>query len=143
MVTSRVRRRRAIELLVASDHARDRIARATFEVVADGLDLGPIAVRSGADRAWVRTAIAGPIQRAAEHAIERLINDLEATFDGGPADLVDRILAAAPDDDVEREASAPGRPVFARAQRGPIIISDPDPVPDAATEIAPLVAVFR
>lgn len=142
MVTSRVRRRRAIELLVASDHARDRIARATFEVVADGLDLGPIAVRSGADRAWVRTAIAGPIQRAAEHAIERLINDLEATFDGGPADLVDRILAGAADD-VEREASAPDRPVFARAQRGPIIISDPDPVPDAATEIAPLVAVFR
>lgn len=142
MVTARARRRRAIEFLVASDHARDRVARATFEVVADGLDLGPIAVRSAADRAWVRAAISGPIQRAAEHVIERLVDDLQAAFDGGPADLVDRILAAAPDDlGLAGEAVADGP--WSRVARGPIVIRDPDPAPDAATEIAPLVAVFR
>ena len=144
MVTARARRRRAIELLVTSDHARDRLARATFEIVADGLDLGPIAVRSAADRAWVRDAIAGPIQRAAEYAITRLVDDLEATLDGGPPDLVARILAAAePEvgrggDDIEE--GAPARPWISR---GPIVIRDPDPVPEPAAEIAPLVAVFR
>jgi len=142
MVTARARRRRAIEHLVASDHARARVARATFEVVADGLDLGPIAVRSAADRAWVRAAISGPIQRAAEHVIERLVDDLQAAFDGGPADLVDRILAAASDDlGPAGESVADGPRSW--AARGPVVIRDPDPVPDAATEIAPLVAVFR
>ena len=143
MVTARARRRRAIELLVTSDHARDRLARATFEIVADGLDLGPIAVRSPADRAWVRDAIAGPIQRAAEHAITRLVDDLEASLDGGPPDLVARILAAA-EPEAGREDDRPDAVSFRPwVGRGPIVIRDPDPVPDPATEIAPLVAVFR
>jgi hypothetical protein len=144
MVTARARRRRAIELLVASDHARDRLARAAFEIVADGLDLGPIAVRSAADRAWVREAIAGPIQRAAERAMTRLVDDLEVTLDGGPPDLVARILAAAEpemgrgSDDIDAASAA-----RSWTGRGPIVIRDPDPTPDPAAEIAPLVAVFR
>ena len=143
MVTAHARRRRAIEHLVASDHARDLVARATFEIVADGLDLGPIAVRSAADRAWVREAIAGPIQRAAEGAIERLIEELEMAFDGGPVDLVNRILAAAPADDRFDVVAASAVPGMTWTVRGPSRLADPETPADPATEAAPLVAVFR
>lgn len=97
MATVTARRRRAIEHLVATDFARDRLARAAFDVLADGLDLGPIAIRTPADRAWVRNAIAGPIQQAADHALDRLVDELIDTFAIGRPDLVARILAAAPD----------------------------------------------
>jgi hypothetical protein len=145
MVSARARRRRAIELLVATDHARDRLARATFEIVAEGLDLGPIAIRTSPDRAWVRAAIAGPIQAAAEHAILRLVDQLETSLAGGPPELVDRILAAAAPDDVDNEEpfTATADRIRASFRRGSVVISDPDPVLDPAAEVAPLVAVFR
>jgi hypothetical protein len=94
MATVTARRRRAIERAVATDHARDRIARALFDVVADALDLGPIAVRSAVDRAWVQYAIAGPIQCAADEALERLVDELIDELSAGRPDLVARILAA-------------------------------------------------
>jgi hypothetical protein len=100
MATAALRRRRAIEHLVATDFARDRLARAAFDVLADGLDLGPIAVRTAADRAWVRAAIAGPIQRAADHALDRLIVELIDSLARGRPDLVDRMLAAAGEDEI-------------------------------------------
>jgi predicted NBD/HSP70 family sugar kinase len=94
MATVTARRRRSIEGVVATDYARDRVARAVFEVVADALDLGPIAVRSAADRAWVRTAIAGPIQHAADQALDRLVDELIDQLSTGRSDLVVRILRA-------------------------------------------------
>jgi len=105
MATTALRRRRAIEHLVATDFGRDRLARAAFDVVADGLDLGPIAVRTAVDRAWVRAAIAGPIQRAADHALDRLIVELIDSLARGRPDLVARLLAAA--DDAEITPSVP------------------------------------
>ncbi len=90
-------RRRAIERLVATDYARDRFARAAFEIVADGLDLGPIAVRTPSERAWVREALARPIQIVAEHVLGALVDELAETLDGGPDELVARILASASD----------------------------------------------
>ena len=97
MATVTARRRRAIEHLVSTDLARARLARAAFDAVADGLDLGPLALRSAADRGWVRVAIAGPIQDAADHALARLVDDLIETLSLGDPDLVARILGRAPD----------------------------------------------
>lgn len=98
MATEAIRRRRAIERLVATDHARDRLARAAFDILADGLDLGPFAVRSAADREWVRAALARPIRRTADHAIDRLIVELFDVLADGCPELVARMLAAAGDD---------------------------------------------
>jgi hypothetical protein len=82
MATVTARRRRAIERAVATDHARDLVTRAIFEVVGDALDLGPIAVRSADDRAWVRYAIAGPIQELTRVEGRRVRVDVLRTVGG-------------------------------------------------------------
>jgi hypothetical protein len=97
MATATARRRRAIEHLVATDLARARLTRAAFDAVVDGLDLGPIAVRTAADRAWVQVSIAGPIQRAADRALAGLVDDLIETLTLGDPTLVARMLAASPE----------------------------------------------
>jgi len=112
MATATARRRRAIEHLVATDLARARLARAAFDAVADGLDLGPIAIRSAADRAWVRVAIAGPIQHAADRALAGLVDDLIEALTLGDPCLVARMLAASPED-LAGPGGAPERTLLA------------------------------
>jgi hypothetical protein len=97
MATATARRRRAIEHLIVTDYARTRLSRAAFDVVVDALDLGPMAIRSGEDRAWVRSAIAGPIRQAVDHALDRLVDELIDELALGRPDLVARILGASPD----------------------------------------------
>ena len=97
MATATARRRRAIEHLVATDLARARLARAAFDAVIDGLDLGPIAIRTTADREWVQVAIAGPIQRAADEALRHLVEDLIEALRPADPDVVARLLGHAPD----------------------------------------------
>lgn len=70
-------RRRAIERRVTTDFARDRLTRALFDVVTDGLELGPAALPSPADREWIRRAIAEPIRHAAEASLDRLADELD------------------------------------------------------------------
>ena len=109
MATATACRRRAIEHLVATDHARGRLGRAAFDVVVGGLDLGPIAIRTAAERAWVQAAIAGPIQHAVDEALQRLVDELIEQLAVGHPELVGRILAAAPDggpDSARRRRSA-------------------------------------
>ena len=121
MATATARRRRAIEHVVATDFARDRLARAAFEVVVDALDLSPIAVRTGADREWVTTAIAGPIQHAADHALDRLVDELIDELGVGRPDLVARLLGAAPEAWPDAESgigSGRAAPVMAEADDG-------------------------
>ena len=108
MATITARRRRAVEHLIVTDFARDRLARAAFDVIADGLDL--CAIRSPADRSWVREAIAGPIQRAADHALDKLVVALIDELVDGRPDLVERLLApAAETDELEAELPLPTR----------------------------------
>ena len=97
IATITARRWRAVERLVVTDFGRDRFVRAAFDIVADGLDLGPMAIRTPADRAWVREAIAGPIQRAADHALDKLVVELIGELSVGRPDLVARLLAPAGD----------------------------------------------
>jgi hypothetical protein len=121
MATATARRRRAIEHVIATDFARDRLVRAAFDVVVDALDLSPIAVRTSADRVWVTTAIAGPIQHAADHALDRLVDELIEELGLGRPDLVARLLGAAPEawpDAERRDRGAVGTPVMAEAAAG-------------------------
>jgi hypothetical protein len=97
MATATARWRRAIEHLVATDLARARLARAAFDAVIDGLDLGPTAIRTAADRQWVQLAIAGPIQRAADEALRHLVEDLIETLRPADPEVVARMLGHAPD----------------------------------------------
>ncbi len=97
MATATARRRRAIEHLILTDYARTRLSRAAFDVVVDALDLGPMALRSAEDRAWARSAIAGPIREAVDHALGRLVDELIDELALGRPDLVARILGASPD----------------------------------------------
>jgi hypothetical protein len=142
MATASARRRRAIEHLVATDLARARLARAAFDAVVDGLDLGPIAVRTAADRAWVRVAIAAPIQQAADHALARLVDDLIEVLGGGDPDLVGRLLGnapdARPDDD---ETSAPW--ILVDADPGWMAPTYDDPGLPERDDSATRVAVLR
>lgn len=85
-------RRRAIERRVTTDFARDRLARALFDIVVDGLELGPAAVRSNADREWIRTAIAEPIRHAVAASLDCLAEELDAAVERCHPDLADRLL---------------------------------------------------
>ena len=97
MATATARRRRAIEHLIVTDYARTRLSRAAFDVVVDAFDLGPMALRSADDRAWIRSAIAGPIRAAVDHALDRLVDELIEELALGRPDLVARILNASPE----------------------------------------------
>jgi hypothetical protein len=92
MATATARRRRAVEHVIATEFARDRIARAIFDVIADGLDLGPLAIRTAEDQRWVREMIALVIQNGTAAALERTSTELAGAVAGGPPDLVIRLL---------------------------------------------------
>jgi hypothetical protein len=123
MASLTARRRAELESLLATDAARSRLARAAFDAVVDGLDLGPCALRSAADRAWVRVAIAGPIQRAADRALLRLVDDLAEALAGGDPDLVARMLGhgrgRGPAREFADEGDGAGRP-----HASPVAVAD-------------------
>ena len=140
MATATARRRRAIDHLVATDHARAQLVRAAIEAVVDGLDLGPIALRTAGDRAWAREAIAGPIQAAADRALEVLIEGLIAALGAGDPTLVGRMLGHAADAEPALADSArwaiprAGPPAAAQAARA----ADPTDPAGFATWVAVL-----
>jgi hypothetical protein len=92
MATATARRRRAVEHVIATEFARDRIARALFDVIADGLDLRPCTIRTAEDQRWVREMIALVIQASTDAALERTSAELAGAVAEGPPDLVVRML---------------------------------------------------
>jgi len=87
-----------------------------------------MAIRSGEDRAWVRSAIAGPIRQAVEHALDRLVDELIDELALGRPDLVARILGASPE-------VWPGGQPRSRPVRVPVMAQGR---PDGASETLPL-----
>jgi hypothetical protein len=79
-------RMRTLNRHLATEYARDQVRRALFEVVNDGLAIGPRDVASYADRDWMRGALALPIQEATQVALDLL------------AWRIDGLLVRAPDD---------------------------------------------
>jgi hypothetical protein len=117
MSTLGARHRHELARLLETDFAHDRLAAALFEVLADGLDLGPCAVLTAADRTWVRDAISGAIQRTAADAVERLVSDLASSFATGPAALVERMVGCR-----DGATMAVDAPLVGLSERAPVAI---------------------
>lgn len=90
---SRVRSR-AIERQIATEYGRDRIAKALYEVIHDGLEFGPRDLPTTADREWIRGAIAVPIQETTEVALHVLASRLAQALERAPDGLVSRLRAS-------------------------------------------------
>jgi len=103
-------RARSLATHVASDYARDRVARALYEAVLEGLALGPRDLRLAEDREWIHGAIAVPLQEATDAAIQVLVRSVSRTLAQAPDGLLDRFERGGPDAPVDtRPVSLGGR----------------------------------
>jgi hypothetical protein len=115
MIETRGRiRARALATHVSSDYARDRVTRALYEAVLEGLALGPCDLRLAEDREWLHGAIAVPLQEATDAAIQVLVRSVGRTLERAPAGLLDRFGGAGPGESVldqprRRPAARPAR----------------------------------
>jgi hypothetical protein len=91
---SEQRRCAAIAGRVVSAYGRDQVAKALYEAILAGLDLGPCQVPSMDDRDWIRGAIASPIHEATEVALVTLSRSLGRTLQQAPDGLLARIERA-------------------------------------------------
>jgi hypothetical protein len=94
MKTAEHAQARAIERMVATEYGRDRVARALYEVIHDGLVFGPRDMPTAADREWVRGAMAIPIQETTEVALHVLAWRLTQALERAPHDLMERFDAS-------------------------------------------------
>jgi hypothetical protein len=79
-----------VERRIATDFARDKVAKALYEVILDGLEFGPRDLPTPADREWIRGAIAMPIQEAAGVALHVLGWRLTQALERAPGEWMDR-----------------------------------------------------
>ena len=83
---------RLIARHVTSEYARDKVARALYEAVVEGLQFGPRDLPLADDRDWIRGAIAHSLQQASDAAIEILAWSVSRALERAPNDLLDRYL---------------------------------------------------
>ena len=81
---------RLIARHVASKYARDKVARALYAAVVEGLEFGPRDLPLAEDREWIREAIAAPLQEASDAAIEVLASSVGRALERAPSDLLER-----------------------------------------------------
>jgi hypothetical protein len=81
---------RLIARHVASEYARDRVTKALYAAVVDGLEFGPRDLPLAEDRDWIRGAIAVPLQEASDAAIQVLASSVGRALERAPNDLLDR-----------------------------------------------------
>ena len=82
-------RLRTLHRHLATEYARGEIGRSMFQVVVDGLELGPCSL-TASDRDWLRGALAIPIQEATEVGLEVLAWRVDRILDGAPEPLRQR-----------------------------------------------------
>lgn len=75
---------------VASEYARDRVAKALYEAAVEGLEFGPRDLPQAEDREWIRGHIAAPLQEATDAALEVLAASMSRALQGAPDGLLDR-----------------------------------------------------
>jgi hypothetical protein len=75
---------------VASDYARDKVAKALYAAVVEGLEFGPRDLPLAEDREWIRGAITIPLQEATDAAVEMLVQSVARALERAPNDLLDR-----------------------------------------------------
>ena len=75
---------------VGTEFARDRVIKALYDAVHDGLEFGPRDLPLAEDREWVRGAIAVPLQEAADAALEVLASSIAKALERSPTGWLDR-----------------------------------------------------
>ena len=75
---------------VANDYARDKVARALYEAVVEGLEFGPRDLPRPADRDWIRGSLAIPLREATDAALEVLTGSVTRALERAPNGLLDR-----------------------------------------------------
>ena len=83
---------RLIARQVASDYARDKVAKALYEAVVEALEFGPRDLPHADDRDWFRGAIAHPLQEASDAAVEVLAWSVGRALERAPNGLLDRYV---------------------------------------------------
>jgi hypothetical protein len=96
---ARERRVAVLRRRIATERARRALRIALFEVVADGIELGPRDVGGAADRDWIRGAVAIAIQETADVALDALVWRLADVFGRAPGGLGERCVPSHEDDD--------------------------------------------
>jgi hypothetical protein len=84
------RRCQLIARHVTTEYARDKVLKALYEAVHDGLEFGPRDLPLAEDREWIRGAIAMPLQEAADAALEALTWNVSRALERAPDGLLDR-----------------------------------------------------
>jgi hypothetical protein len=77
--------------LVATESARDAVAKALYAAVTDGLQFGPRDLPHRQDREWIRGAVAVPLQQATDAALQVLVWSLVRALEHAPEDLLARL----------------------------------------------------
>jgi hypothetical protein len=75
---------------VATEYARDKVAKALYEAVVDGMEFGPRDLPRPEDREWIRGAIAVPLQEATDAALEVFSTSVSHALEQAPQGLLDR-----------------------------------------------------
>lgn len=75
---------------VATDYARDKVSRALYEAVVEGLEFGPRDLPRADDRDWICGNLAIPLQEATDAALEVLTGSVTRTLERAPNGLLDR-----------------------------------------------------
>lgn len=88
--TTEQRRLLAIERLITTEYARDKVAHALHEVLLDGMDFGPCGLPQADDRDWIRGATAIPLQEATAAALQTLAWGMARALERAPNGLLDR-----------------------------------------------------
>ena len=83
-------RLRTVARHVATEHARDMVSKALYDVVVESIDFGPGELPTPEDREWIRGAVAMPLQEATEVALDVLAWRIARTLEGAPGTLRER-----------------------------------------------------
>jgi hypothetical protein len=75
---------------VATDYARDKVARALFSAVVQGLEFGPRDLPRPEDREWINANLGESLQEATDAAISALVWSVSRALERAPDGLVDR-----------------------------------------------------
>ncbi len=81
---------RLIARHVATEFARDKVAKALYEAAIEGLEFGPRDLPDAEDRAWIRGNIAIPLQDATDAALEVFAWSVSRALEQAPNGLLDR-----------------------------------------------------
>jgi hypothetical protein len=91
---ARDRRAAILHRRIATERARDALALALFEAVADGIEFAPRDLAAASDREWLHGAVAIPIQETADVALDALVWRLADLLGRAPNGLGERVTGS-------------------------------------------------